>query len=512
MKNYRLKEENSDHFLLHDTKDGKDFKVAKAHLDLPMMAKLSKVQKFADGGTAEDPTDYESSVATGINQAPMSDEQNQVPTDATQQPVAPQIAENGNQTPTPVQAMPDQGQQNPYDFQKIGQQYGQDIGSALNQEQQANTDIGQAQAQAAQAQAGFAAANAKATQDANGEFQKNTNQIMSENDQIYNQVKNTQIDPNRYWDNKSTGSKIGMLAGMIISGFGAGAGQGNMAMDILNKNIENDIDAQKTNLGKTQSLLNSNMQKYGVLSSAMTATRLNMLSATQGQIEAAAAKSGSQIAMANAQKANAQISQQKAQLTQQLGMTQAGYNMLNQSSQKDGQPMAGGINYKRYLALKMLPPQYGGLSPEDDKAIQDEMGKYQEMTNKVNYVGDNMQAIANEQSLRQRVGNPWKSYKEIEGRGDLTAATAAKDVNGRVNEIIYNAIKNEMPGLLTPELSQEKINNVLGAIKKGYQFHRMQNLGILNQNDTNLMTPAQRQQNIGQYFKKPTAQSSYAGQ
>jgi hypothetical protein len=57
------------------------------------------------------------------------------------------------------------------------------------------------------------------------------------------------VDPNRMYGNLSTGNKIASSVALFLGAFGAGASGGpNLAMDVLNKAIDRDIDAQKANI------------------------------------------------------------------------------------------------------------------------------------------------------------------------------------------------------------------------------------------------------------------------
>lgn len=58
-----------------------------------------------------------------------------------------------------------------------------------------------------------------------------------------------QIDPDRYWHNKSTGGKILAIIGVGLGGFGSGlTGGQNGALNMFQSAITNDIDAQKANM------------------------------------------------------------------------------------------------------------------------------------------------------------------------------------------------------------------------------------------------------------------------
>lgn len=59
-----------------------------------------------------------------------------------------------------------------------------------------------------------------------------------------------QIDPNHWWNSKSTGGKILAGIGMILGGMGGGLAHTgrNPAMEVINNAISNDIDAQRSHI------------------------------------------------------------------------------------------------------------------------------------------------------------------------------------------------------------------------------------------------------------------------
>jgi hypothetical protein len=57
---------------------------------------------------------------------------------------------------------------------------------------------------------------------------------------------NKAIDPKRYWNDKSALGKIGTIFGLLIGGIGSGlTKQPNAALEMMNKEIDRDIEAQK---------------------------------------------------------------------------------------------------------------------------------------------------------------------------------------------------------------------------------------------------------------------------
>lgn len=74
------------------------------------------------------------------------------------------------------------------------------------------------------------------------------------------------VDPNHYWQSRSTPQKIGAAIAIGLGAFAAhplgprgGGGGGNAALDIINQAIGADIDAQKTNLQKHLEVARSRM-------------------------------------------------------------------------------------------------------------------------------------------------------------------------------------------------------------------------------------------------------------
>jgi hypothetical protein len=72
------------------------------------------------------------------------------------------------------------------------------------------------------------------------------------------------IDPQRWWKNKSTGSKIALILGAAFMGFGAGANGAAVALNNIQKQIDNDIEAQKANYNKKANKLRDEKDAFSV--------------------------------------------------------------------------------------------------------------------------------------------------------------------------------------------------------------------------------------------------------
>ena len=107
----------------------------------------------------------------------------------------------------------------------------------------------------------------------------------------------------------------------------------NDALDVIQSQINRDIDAQKSELGQRNNLLSFNLNRLGNLQAAEQATRLQQLSVVQAQLQAAAAKSGNKLAMANLNKQMAdkmmQFDPMKQQLAQQAAFAQIAGGQAN---------------------------------------------------------------------------------------------------------------------------------------------------------------------------------------
>lgn len=539
MKNYRLVEENHDHFVIHDTKDKSQFKVAKSHLDLPMTVKLAGIQKFAEGGDVKDPyasattgTEpqidpnkiedislstpkiYDPTIGQGVNtQADPYQQTNNITTQSgpvnyqpqSSQPEQPavQVAEQTPTSPavtTPgkeAESLPGKSATPGAGMADADAAYLNSMSKSYIKEQEANNSIAAAtaieSAQQAQIQQNYAAS----LQSAENTYKSHVNDLTADATKLKDQIASTEIDPNHFWNNSSTSSKVGMLAGMIISGFGAGAGQGNMALGIINKNIDEDINAQKANLGKKQNLLSHNLAETGNLNAAIDQTRLGLLAVTQGQIQAAALRQGGPLAQAAAQKSNAAIDQQQAALTNELAVKKMGYDLLKQPSNSSG----SGINTNQLLGLKYTKQ----LSPEDSKTIDDETKRYGQLANDSRFIDEKIDEISELQHQRKTV-NPLKAYEMghlIEAKKEAVGSYLARELDGKTNELTFNAVMKNTPDFInSEELKNEVKDNLKSiAINKAGTFPKSNMYGVIDVNDPLTKSNSSKSRDLKSKFK-----------
>lgn len=126
------------------------------------------------------------------------------------------------------------------------------------------------------------------------------------------------VDPNRYWNNLSTSGKVTNLIALLLGGIGSGlTGKPNAALEQINKLMDNDINAQKINIGKKENELSRYMEGTRDLQTAQHLLAAQHLSVVAEQVAAAQAKMGSAASMPEAQMMIGQLKQRQAVETQQ---------------------------------------------------------------------------------------------------------------------------------------------------------------------------------------------------
>lgn len=292
---------------------------------------------------------------------------------------------------------------------------------------------------------------------------------------------NGKIDPQRMWHNADTGNKIGAAIGILLSGIGSGlTGQPNMAMGVINKMIDQDIDAQRSDLGKQHSLLEMNLQKYGRLDQAMQATRIQKLSTVQAQIAQQAAQAKGPMAKAQAQSADADIGMQLTGMRQDLAWKQAFYDRQGGGGQKPG---SSGVD----LEGLRLGSQVGAISHEDSAAANKEAGQYMEMTNKITNIGNAFDKVSALQNIDSRLMSPRESARQIEMLTNFASDLAARDLDGRVNPVSLAANQGLFQKLLDdPKTGALGRQTMINAIKAKYSFPTLIKNHLVNPADPNL--------------------------
>lgn len=138
---------------------------------------------------------------------------------------------------------------------------------------------------------------------------------------LMNKIRDGQVDPNRVFNNMSTGEKVLKSIGLVLGGIGSGlTHQPNVALSLLNKQIDNDIKAQEMDLNKNQNLLRENFARTGDIRLAREATRVQQKDMLAMKLEQVENNSQDPFVRQKAQLMRNQLALQNAQTVGQMQM------------------------------------------------------------------------------------------------------------------------------------------------------------------------------------------------
>lgn len=368
-----LKEDNDGYHIEH--KNGKKLYIEKKTVKDKAHEIIKNMNK---GGVAH----YDE----GTPDAPVSQDDVQVPV-ALQPTPEPQVNTN-MQMPIPVGGGDSVGQSQASQVQAAPQDMLQNKASSVEQSLESEKAAKQKEAEAL---ANQNKTETNAIADTEDEIaamptqQDLINQNKAKDDALFQAFQNKTIDPNRVWNNSSTGSKISAGIGLILGGIGSGlTGQPNLAANMINNLIERDIDAQKSDQSKAMNAWKMNRESLGNDLAANLATQNQMYTALKYQMQKAATQAGSDVVLARASGANALIDQQIAQNRMKMSMIQQGMGV--------GSEQRGGFSGHdpSILVPQLVPPdrqkevfseieraqvtrrQSGNIMNAFDKAAQDQ--------------------------------------------------------------------------------------------------------------------------------------------
>lgn len=287
------------------------------------------------------------------------------------------------------------------------------------------------------------------------------NNIMDEARAWSQDLSDGHIEPETYqslFDKKDTLGKIGTLFGMMLSGAGSGlAHQPNMLMEMMNKEIDRDLDAQKTS--------STNRQNYIKLAQAHDLNKANIL----------ATQAGARLTDAQ----TAQIRQEagiKARIFAQRGAMAKIFNDINNMPEGQAKQQAlnaGALLYQKmdatnadaatmYGAAKALQ-QFGGQGyggPGSEQAFQQGTQALQ-----MGGQGD----LARDMQEHHFAGIPQRTSIPIES-GDRAQVTAMQNVNDLFNRSLLYArqpVPKNPADLIKYKAAANALHgSLIGAIKQ----------------------------------------------
>lgn len=298
-KHYHLKKEEKDHYVIHDGRDKKDFKVAKKGIHPAHQLNILRLQKFSEGGSVMDDVPEEVQVSEP-DRAQTRETLGALfppPVPETQAPI--QQAMPMAQAPQAQAPQPVQPQMNPMagfptveGLNQMQSQYEKSLMGGASGQIAMNRETAKMYEQKLSLQ-----------EQAAQNFQKQMEHYRIQSEQMAQDIAATKIDPKRYWHNKDSHGKAMAALGIMLGGLGQGLMKSNtnQAMDVMQKNIDRDIESQKLELGKKQSLLSDNFRMQGNMVAAEAATRAQYEAIFQGRLSQLAAKMNNPMILAQTQ-------------------------------------------------------------------------------------------------------------------------------------------------------------------------------------------------------------------
>lgn len=297
-----------------------------------------------------------------------------------------------------------------------------DMADAFRRMQQASSMDAQAKSDAALQQAAAMEEAAKDIQLEQVRYETKLRGIEQEREGLLKDYASGKIDPTRIYSNMNTGNRVMSAISVLLGGLSQGltGAKSNPAMDVINNAIDRDIDAQKAELGKKQNLLAFNMQKYGNLKDAMNATKMQIMTLAQAQVNAAASKAGSKQALAAAQMFNADIDLKMLTLRDQLAASQAMNEKLNNPQ---------GVSAKDLMKLNQ---------DIQDKMVQLPNGNYIPAFNK-----ESAKIVRDIQGEIYRVKDTVKAARNFMEQGASLPLTRRNDLAKTINQRILADLKSK---------------------------------------------------------------------
>ena len=406
LKDFSLLKDEGDHYVIGHPK-GKSIQVMKsglsekAHEEIKKMSKGGEAQNYDDGGdvnsssvddtqdsappvtTAPDPSiasslgqDVRNAIsdtahaagtvfspvlsvagdfAKGLLNTPSQDQVSASPSESTPNPIPNSLPETNSQAGALPSSSAQQSEQ--LTLPNVGQGLDAEA-AALKSGAEAESKEGQQNAQAMQDYINQSQAEVAAQKKRYEEFKQKDEKLQKA---FFNK-----IDPNRYWNDKSTGSKIASSIGLILSGLGSGlTHQPNMAYEMLQNAINRDIDSQKNDQSKTMNLWKMNREAYGNDAQASLATQNQLLSAVKAKALMAQSQAQGPLAQARIAPLIQQIDAEKAQNQWRQTM------ISSQNSQRPGQ-------LSNLDPAQMVPLMV--KNPDQQKEVYSEIGRAQNVT------------------------------------------------------------------------------------------------------------------------------------
>lgn len=122
--------------------------------------------------------------------------------------------------------------------------------------------------------------------------QEKYNNLAGHVDDFAKYMEKNPIDPKHYQENMGAGAKTATAIGLFFGGLGTPFGGHNYAMDFLNKQIDRDIEGQKSRADQQKTIYGAYRDLYGEGKEALAATKATMLDIMNSRQKMIAAQLG----------------------------------------------------------------------------------------------------------------------------------------------------------------------------------------------------------------------------
>lgn len=353
-----------------------------------------------------------------------------------------------------------------------------------------------------------------------------------ENNAYENDLALGHVKPETYgslFAKKDTLGKIGTLFGLVVGGAGSGlTHQPNAALQMMDKTIERDLDAQKASASNRQNFYNLNMQNPLVQAQAQkTGVDASTLAYTLGQSQALQSSFHDLVSKLNKMPAGPQKEAYRQQLLATYGPMRERINNLNDSAAVFGQPQEeqqaptiqpqqgqvpeGLTNLRPILhpgASSMVKGmQFNPVAEKDYPALMEQYTGAQQAEKGLQALPQAFNNMANNTTvlnhLTHGIGNALDTVPYVGGAASsaLNAVSGYEDKSEKYNsakttmlDILANSLKhtnvssgqiqkvvddNQPERLDSPEIKKQKLEAIAGFVRRAQETSLLQKHGLL---------------------------------
>lgn len=170
------------------------------------------------------------------------------------------------------------------------------------------------------------------------------------------------INPNHYVESMGTARKVSTALGLFLGGLGQINGGSNPALDYLNRQIDRDIDAQKSRVDQAKTIYGAYRDLYGDGQTTYNATKASLLDILAHQSDQVAAQLATPLAQANNMKLKSAIAIDKNKALRDAAISS---NDLPGRSKAPGSPQ--GAPGGRGPVGSARPGSDKSMAPDDPK-------------------------------------------------------------------------------------------------------------------------------------------------